>query len=81
MGWMYAGLAARLRQNHVDVSAGHIDEGSRRLQVRVLGQLRTLDQIRGLPIDDTGLSLGDVAEVVYAFPSKTTSTFSTALNP
>ena len=64
------GLSSQLRENHLDVSAGQIDEGSRRLQVRVLGQLKSLEEIRQLPIDGTGLSLGDVAEVVYDFPEQ-----------
>ncbi len=63
-------LSSTLRQNHLDLSAGQIDEGSRRLQVRVLGQLKSLDDIRRLPIDGSGLSLGDVAQVVYDFPEQ-----------
>ncbi|MEM1180597.1 MAG: efflux RND transporter permease subunit [Acidobacteriota bacterium] len=60
-------LATLLRENHLDVSGGHLDEGRRRFLVRVLGQLRSLDDIRQLPIG-TGLRLEDVAEVVYAYP-------------
>lgn len=68
------GLAARLRANHLDVSAGTIVEGSRKQQVRVLGELRSLDQIRDLPLgdgDQTGLRLADVAEVAYTYPRQT----------
>ncbi|MCG8460131.1 MAG: efflux RND transporter permease subunit, partial [Holophagales bacterium] len=63
-------LASRLRQNHLDASGGHIDELGRRFQVRLLGQLRSLDEIRRLPIDHSGLRLGDVASVVYAYPEQ-----------
>ncbi len=61
-------LTSRLRQNHVNLSAGHVEEGSRKLLVRVLGEFDTLEQIRELPVDDRGLRLDDVAEVTYAYP-------------
>ncbi|MEM8932966.1 MAG: efflux RND transporter permease subunit, partial [Acidobacteriota bacterium] len=68
-------LTAVLRQNHLDVSAGHIDENRRRYQVRVLGQLRSLDTIRELPVAASGLRLGDVAEIVYDYPHQTSFDF------
>lgn len=60
-------VSSTLRRNHLDASVGHMDEASRRLQVRVLGQLRSMDEIRRLPVA-TGLTLGDVAEVAYEYP-------------
>ncbi len=68
-------LVARLRENHLDLPAGKIPDGSRELLVRVLGELRTVDDIRQLVIDEKGLRLGDVAEVVYAYPRQTSFDF------
>ncbi|MEO1083987.1 MAG: efflux RND transporter permease subunit, partial [Acidobacteriota bacterium] len=67
-------LSTLLRQNHLDVSAGELDEGRRRLLVRVLGQLQSLDDISNLPIG-TGLRLGDVADVVYEYPRQESYNF------
>jgi HAE1 family hydrophobic/amphiphilic exporter-1 len=59
-----------LRANNLDLSAGTVLEGSRKLQVRVVGQLTSPEEIRHLPLNDRGLRLGDVADVAYTFPEK-----------
>ena len=59
---------AALRQGHLDLPAGEVKEGSRKLMVRVEGQLASLAEIRALPLGDSRLRLGDVAEVAYDFP-------------
>ena len=61
-------VAQTLRQGNVTLSGGYIEEGSRRLLVRSLGEYHTLDEIRGQPIGQSGLRVGDVAEVSYSFP-------------
>ncbi len=63
-------LATVLRANHVNVSGGEIDQGSRRLLVRSVGELASVGEVRDLPINDRGLRLGDVAEVRYGYPDK-----------
>jgi hydrophobic/amphiphilic exporter-1 (mainly G- bacteria), HAE1 family len=68
-------LAAVLRDSHVNVSGGYLREGSRRLLVRTVGELRTLKQIRDLPIRADGLRLGDVAEVHLDFPERTSYSY------
>lgn len=68
-------LNLRLRANNVNVTGGTIVEGSRELLVRVLGELATVQEIRRLPIDDDGLRLEDVAEVVYDYPEQTSYNF------
>ncbi len=62
-------LVAHLRDNNLNVSAGHVIEGSRKLLVRAVGDLRSLDEVRGLPVT-VNLRLGDLAEVKYDFPLK-----------
>jgi HAE1 family hydrophobic/amphiphilic exporter-1 len=61
-------LATALRANHVNVAGGYLREGSRRLLVRTVGELHTLDEIRSLPVNERGLRLGDLAEVAYEYP-------------
>ena len=56
-------LAQRLSAANFSVSAGEIDEGDRRLRVQPMGEFRSLDEIRALPLDGRGLRLGDVADV------------------
>ncbi len=61
-------LNSALRDNNVNLSAGEIREGSRKLLVRAMGEFTTPEQIRALPLGTMGLRLGDVAEVAYTFP-------------
>ncbi|MGQ0800799.1 MAG: efflux RND transporter permease subunit [Pseudomarimonas sp.] len=56
-------LAARLQGINFSVSAGEIDEGERRLRIQPVGELRDLDELRNLVINDSGLRLSDIAEV------------------
>ncbi|MGD8377168.1 MAG: efflux RND transporter permease subunit, partial [Acidobacteriota bacterium] len=63
-------LTALLRDSNVNLSAGDIEEGSRKLLVRAVGQFATPREIRDLPIGDRGLRLSDVATVSYTFPQQ-----------
>jgi HAE1 family hydrophobic/amphiphilic exporter-1 len=57
-------LAMRLRAINFSVSAGAIDTGERRVRVQPVGELRSLDELRDLVIDDRGLRLSDIADIV-----------------
>ncbi len=59
-----------LQSNHVNVSGGYLREGSRRLLVRTLGEFRTPDEIRRLPIRGDGLRVADIADVKFGYPDK-----------
>jgi HAE1 family hydrophobic/amphiphilic exporter-1 len=63
-------VAQTLRQGNVTLSGGYIEEGSRRLLVRSVGEFHTLDEIRNQPVGPTGLRIGDVADVSYSFPRR-----------
>jgi len=56
-------LAARLQAVNFSISAGEIDDGERRLRVQPVGEMRDLDELRSLVINDTGLRLSDIAVV------------------
>ncbi len=63
-------LVSLLRNSNLNVSAGDVKEGSRKLLVRSVGEFETPAEIRGLPLNGEGLRLGDVAEVVYGLPQQ-----------
>ncbi|MCD4750561.1 MAG: efflux RND transporter permease subunit [Thermoanaerobaculales bacterium] len=59
-----------LKSNHLSLSAGTIREGSTSFQVRIEGKLESLDQIRALPLGRGTIRLGDVAEIIFAYPQR-----------
>ncbi len=61
-------LISRIRADNRNLSAGSIKEGSRKLLVRAVGQMQTVEEIRRMPINGLGLVLGDIADVSYTFP-------------
>lgn len=56
-------LYQRLAAANFALSAGRIDAAGKRLRVEPQGQWRSLDDIRAVPIDASGLKLGDIASV------------------
>ncbi|HEU0153579.1 MAG TPA: efflux RND transporter permease subunit [Arenimonas sp.] len=56
-------LAARLRAVNFSVSAGQINEGRQRLRVQPIGETASLQEMRELVLNDTGLRLGDIAVI------------------
>jgi len=63
-------LVTLLRDSNLNVSAGDIKEGSRKLLVRSVGEFDSPEEIRSLPLNREGLRLGDVAQVVYGLPEQ-----------
>ena len=64
-------LASMLRQQNFTLSGGHVREGGKKIYVRSLGKFHTLDEIRGLMVDEAhGIRLGDCAEVSLNPPSR-----------
>jgi len=61
-------LVNLLRNSNLNLSAGDIKEGSRKLLVRAVGEFSNPREVRELPLNAAGLRLGDVAEVRYDFP-------------
>ena len=68
-------LVTLLRQSNVNVSAGDIKEGSRKLLVRAVGEFSSPREVSQLPVNDAGLRLSDVADVVYDFPRQDSFNF------
>lgn len=60
-------VVERIRSSNLSVPAGGFDEGTRRISVRTLGELRSVDELRELPLgngpDGSLVRLRDVAAV------------------
>src|SRR5436190_370343 len=56
-------LAERLRDANFSTSAGTISDADQRFRVQPVGEFKSLDQIRELPLNDKGLRLRDIANV------------------
>jgi hydrophobic/amphiphilic exporter-1 (mainly G- bacteria), HAE1 family len=56
-------LATRLQAANFSLSAGQIDDGTRRLRVQPIGELGSLQEARDLVISASGARLSDVADV------------------
>jgi HAE1 family hydrophobic/amphiphilic exporter-1 len=61
-------LVSLLRDSNLNLSAGTVLDGRRKLLVRTVGEFSHPREIRNLPLNGQGLKLGDVAEVAYTFP-------------
>ncbi|MBV6418619.1 MAG: Multidrug resistance protein MdtC [Steroidobacteraceae bacterium] len=64
-------LVRKLQRANFSVSAGQLTDGDQRFTVRPIGELRSLEEIRGLVIGPD-LRLGDIAEVALVSPELTT---------
>lgn len=56
-------LSERLGKLNFSVSAGQIDDNGQRIRVQPVGELRDLQELRELVINNTGLRLGDIAQI------------------
>jgi HAE1 family hydrophobic/amphiphilic exporter-1 len=56
-------LAAKLQAINFSVSAGEINEGTRRLRIQPVGEVRRLDELRDLVLNEQGLKLSDIAQI------------------
>ena len=63
-------LSSKLRESDFSFSAGKIDDSNKRFMVRPLGELKTIEQVGNLMINDRGLRLKDIATVSYEEPER-----------
>ena len=56
-------IQRRLQQENFYMSAGTIDSGETQFRVYPMGEYKSLEEIRSLPMNDTGLVLQDFATV------------------
>ncbi|MDH3612545.1 MAG: efflux RND transporter permease subunit [Gammaproteobacteria bacterium] len=65
-----ASLRDLLQRSNFAVSAGKITAGEQRLSVRPRGEFASVEQIRNLSINDSGLRLRDIADVELRTPDR-----------
>lgn len=65
-----ATIRETLMQSNFAVSAGKITAGDQRLSVRPSGEFQSVEEIRDLVINESGLRLRDVAEVTLRTPDR-----------
>lgn len=58
-------LSAKLQSVNFSVSAGDINDRDRRIRVQPVGEIKTVEELRSLPLNDKGLRLGDIADVRF----------------
>ena len=61
-------LSTLLRDSDFSLTAGKINDSNRRFMVRPLGELKSIEMIADLTINERGLRLKDIANVLYAEP-------------
>ena len=64
-------LSQALRSNNVNVSGGYVFDGGKKYTLRTMGELQEAWEIEELPLAGGRLTLGDIADVRYDFPEKT----------
>lgn len=62
-------LFRELSAANVNLTVGRITDRGLRYDVRAVSGVRNMDELGELPIDERGLRLADVAELVYAAPA------------
>ena len=62
-------LVNRLRDQNLALPGGHVLEGGKKIYVRSMGRLRTVEELRDIRIEG-GLTLGDVARVGFVRPAR-----------
>jgi len=65
-------LINQLRQDNFAMSGGVVEEGGRRLPLRVVSRFEDLEEVRALPVGDGRMRLGDIAQVQWASPEDKT---------
>lgn len=63
-------LTGRLRRDNFVISSGWVSEAEKKMLVRSVGRFHSLEDIRNLPINQKGLRLKDIAEVIYDVPER-----------
>lgn len=69
-GVTIAMISQALSRGNQDYSAGEVELGGTRFQVRAEGQLSSVEEMERLPIGSGGVRLADVATVTYDFPER-----------
>ena len=64
-------LSQALRSNNVNLSGGYVFDGDKKYALRTMGEFQEASEIEALPLAGGRFTLGDIADVRYDFPEKT----------
>jgi HAE1 family hydrophobic/amphiphilic exporter-1 len=63
-------LINTIRNNNINISAGYVEDEQVRYVTRIPGELKILEEVKSLPLNEKGLTIADVARVTYDYPVK-----------
>ncbi len=63
-------LVDTIRNNNINISAGYVEDEQTRYVTRIPGELKVVEDMKGLPVNNQGLTIADVARVTYDYPVK-----------
>jgi HAE1 family hydrophobic/amphiphilic exporter-1 len=63
-------LVDTIRNNNINISAGYVEDQKTRFVTRIPGELKILEDVKSLPVNNQGLTIADVARVTYDYPIK-----------
>ncbi len=63
-------LTNRISSENQNLPAGYVYAGGRKYNLRVVGQYQSVDDIAGIPLNNRGLRLEQVADVRFDFPEE-----------
>ncbi len=63
-------LVDTISNNNINISAGYVEDEQTRYVTRIPGELKILEEVKGLPVNNQGLTIADVARVTYDYPIK-----------
>ena len=63
-------LSQALNSNNVSLTGGYIISGEKKFTLRSIGEYKTAEDIKRVPLTKNGLTIGDVAQVRFDFPKQ-----------
>lgn len=63
-------LIDTIRNNNINISSGYVVEDNKRFILRIPGELKIVEEINNLPLNNKGLKIKDVAKVTYDYPKR-----------
>ncbi len=63
-------LSQALNSNNISLTGGYIMSGDKKFTLRSIGEYRTIEDIKKVPLTRNGLTIGDVADIRFDFPEQ-----------
>lgn len=63
-------LSQVLNSNNISLTGGYIMSGDKKYTLRSIGEYKTIEDIKSVPLTRNGITIGDVADVRFDFPEQ-----------